>query len=330
MNKVAVIIPFYQRSVGLLRRAVESIFVQDVDAKVDVIVADDGSPIRADVELEGIVIPVGFTLTIVRQGNRGPGAARNLAIENTRPDTNYVALLDSDDYWFKNHLEKALVCLTHGSGFYFARCEFEKGHRQNESEAKFSTFVDKLPSSAFGNPDYNLFMVERFPLARFLQYSGQIFTSSVVYDYRRYSELRFREELPNGQDVTFFVDLLIQSPPVAFSRYADIVFGKGLNIWASAAESPFQSARLCINEMKMLGVLSESLSRMLGEQTIVRAKRRRAALNCAYFFFKTHDIKLKKQILKYWWQMVPKSLVFLWIYPVVVIWRRCQESVTGS
>ena len=55
---------------------------------------DDGS---AD-ETPAVIASYGDRVRFYRQENSGPGAARNLGIQNASGE--YVAFLDSDDLWF--------------------------------------------------------------------------------------------------------------------------------------------------------------------------------------------------------------------------------------
>jgi glycosyltransferase involved in cell wall biosynthesis len=92
MLRFSVIIPTYNRA-ALLREAVESVFAQTF-TDYEVIVVDDGSVDTTS----AVVASYGDRVRVYRQGNSGPGAARNLGIQNAVGE--YVAFLDSDDLWF--------------------------------------------------------------------------------------------------------------------------------------------------------------------------------------------------------------------------------------
>jgi Glycosyl transferase family 2 len=88
----SVVIPTYNR-LPLLKEALESLWRQTF-TDYEVIVVDDGSTDgTAD-----FARSLGERITFVEQTNRGPGAARNLAVEHAKGD--YLAFLDSDDLWF--------------------------------------------------------------------------------------------------------------------------------------------------------------------------------------------------------------------------------------
>jgi hypothetical protein len=88
----SVIVPTFNRA-AMLGETLASVFRQRF-TDYEVIVADDGS---TDDTLS-LLAAYGDQLRIVRQSNRGPGAARNLAAAAARGD--YLAFLDSDDLWF--------------------------------------------------------------------------------------------------------------------------------------------------------------------------------------------------------------------------------------
>lgn len=93
----SVIIPTYNRE-KLISATLDSIFAQSFH-DFEVIVVDDGS---TDGTLE-VVSRYGDRVTVLRQQNGGPGAARNTGI--TAACGEYVAFLDSDDLWFPWALE---------------------------------------------------------------------------------------------------------------------------------------------------------------------------------------------------------------------------------
>lgn len=88
----SVIIPTFNRA-QLLAETLASVFAQRF-SDYEVIVADDGS---TDGTTE-LLASYGDRLTVVRQANGGPGAARNLAAQSAAGS--YLAFLDSDDLWF--------------------------------------------------------------------------------------------------------------------------------------------------------------------------------------------------------------------------------------
>ena len=100
---VSVVIPTFDRA-RVLPRALESVMAQS-RPPTEVIVVDDGST-DDTAELVADRFP---TTRLIRQENRGVSAARNRGIEAAAGE--WIALLDSDDEWRPEKLEKQLYAL---------------------------------------------------------------------------------------------------------------------------------------------------------------------------------------------------------------------------
>ena len=90
-----VIVPTYNRA-PLLGRALESLLRQRQDAKLDILVVDDGS----EDSTSALLADLGRKHTeirVVRRDNGGVAAARNTGLANLLPETAFVTFLDSDD-----------------------------------------------------------------------------------------------------------------------------------------------------------------------------------------------------------------------------------------
>jgi glycosyltransferase involved in cell wall biosynthesis len=101
-RKVSVIIPFYNR-LDLLKRAVESLKNQTYKNWELILVDDCGS--------EKINFPTDEFVVIRNEKNSGPGFSRQAGLEWAKGE--YVAFLDSDDYFAPEFISKSLA--MHGS-----------------------------------------------------------------------------------------------------------------------------------------------------------------------------------------------------------------------
>jgi glycosyltransferase involved in cell wall biosynthesis len=95
---VSVIIPVFNRE-AYLPEAIESVLKQTRPAD-EILVLDDGSTDRS----AEVARSYGERLRCVSQANQGIGGARNAGIALTKGDL--VAILDSDDLWTENKLER--------------------------------------------------------------------------------------------------------------------------------------------------------------------------------------------------------------------------------
>ncbi len=93
---VTVVIPAYN-SEKVIARALDSVFAQTVQPQ-KIIVIDDGST-----DNTGDVVRKYSNILYVVQKNAGPAAARNHGIKLA--NTEWIAFLDSDDYWYPERLQ---------------------------------------------------------------------------------------------------------------------------------------------------------------------------------------------------------------------------------
>ena len=98
--EVSVIIPTYNRA-KTIKKAIDSVKNQSLKPK-EIIVVDDGSSDETPKILERIE-----GIKVLRQENRGVSAARNAGIKAAQGD--WIAFLDSDDWWFEEKLVKQVA-----------------------------------------------------------------------------------------------------------------------------------------------------------------------------------------------------------------------------
>jgi glycosyltransferase involved in cell wall biosynthesis len=90
-NLVSVIIPTYN-SVSYIEQCLDSVLCQDY-SKIEIIVIDDGSNDDTNLKLRA----ASDSIKIINISNSGAAVARNYGLMMARGE--YVAFLDSDDYW---------------------------------------------------------------------------------------------------------------------------------------------------------------------------------------------------------------------------------------
>jgi len=103
---VSVVIPAHNAA-EYIAATLDSVYQQTFSG-YEVILVNDGSPDTP--ALEAALQPYLARLRYFQQENRGPSAARNLGIREARG--RYVALLDSDDLWLPQHLERQIDSLA--------------------------------------------------------------------------------------------------------------------------------------------------------------------------------------------------------------------------
>lgn len=228
---IAVVIPYYQREPGILRRALASIAAQrDCPLPVHVIVIDDASPAPAGPEIAAAG-DMPWPMQVISQPNAGPGAARNAGLDCLPAGTRYVAFLDSDDEWTPDHLARAVFALQAGFDFYFADL-LQLG-------ADVTAFVRAAriePSKhvTIAGIHADLYAYQGNMLDQIIC-GNVIGTPTVVYDAERFSERRFNVEFASaGEDYLFWMDIADAGARIAFSSQCEVICGRGVNIYAGA------------------------------------------------------------------------------------------------
>jgi glycosyltransferase involved in cell wall biosynthesis len=115
-GRVSVIIPAYNAA-PFIKETIESVFAQTYPY-FEVIVVNDGSPDTP--ELESVLAPYLDRVSYIRQENRGLAGARNTGL--TAATGEFVALLDADDIWLPNYLQRQVHCLNDGPDLSLVYC----------------------------------------------------------------------------------------------------------------------------------------------------------------------------------------------------------------
>jgi len=231
---VSVIIPYYQRKHGVLAKCVKSILAQEGPFDLRVVITDDSSPVPAEEDLskESCLDP---RVHIVRQANAGAGAARNKCLDNVCPESDYIALMDSDDEWMESFLACAIQALEKGYDLFFSDSK-----RYSEEASRFNWEND--PRLNLQPKDHLLIDAD----SNLYEYQGNFFDyavrrsnimgpSAMVYRRSIAPDLRFSDKLRNGQDRLFKLHLCCAVNKVAFSTRILSTEGEGVNIFDSAS-----------------------------------------------------------------------------------------------
>jgi succinoglycan biosynthesis protein ExoW len=319
MIRVSVIIPYFQRKSGILRRALMSVLQQRLtpDIGVDVIVVDDGSPIPAKSEVENLDFKSPFNLILITQKNGGVAAARNTALRNVSSETKYIAFLDSDDIWAPEHLPIAISALEQGFDYYF--CD----NRRIGSYDSYLTLISfNPPPSPIDIPSAieGLHEVDKEFL---LGFSLRIWVSStptVVYRKSINLGVEFDVSLKAAEDCLFFIQLISRCQRICYSPQVWVTCADGIGIWESrfgwdtpAHRSSQLSRVLAAQEMRKKLPLSKENKQQL-DFTITRYRR--------FFAYLTVRWLLKK---REWWsteigQMARSDPKFWLWYPLCVLY----------
>lgn len=225
--RTAVIIPFFQRTPGILARALASVSAQEVPPSA-ILVVDDGSPVSAEDELSGMPAIDRQRVTLLRQPNGGPGAARNLALDALDPGIEVVAFLDSDDQWAPDHLSRALRTLALGGDAFFAdiiHLDRTDGALHRAGSLALSEHRPLGDDLYEYRGDMLAQVVERNALA----------IPTFAYRVDRFRTIRFRSRYRAcGEDYLFFAEIAAAGARFAFSAQPTVRQGRGINVYSGS------------------------------------------------------------------------------------------------
>lgn len=104
MPTFSIVIPAYNIE-NYIAKTLESVLAQTLQ-DFEIILVDDGSSDKTVAIIQQFNDP---RITLLQQKNRGLAGARNTGIRHSQGD--YIALLDGDDYWLPEKLERQLAHL---------------------------------------------------------------------------------------------------------------------------------------------------------------------------------------------------------------------------
>ena len=188
-----------------------------------VIVVDDASPLPPGGELDDIPTPAGVSVEVIAKPNGGPGAARNAGIARAQViGAEYVAFLDSDDWWEPDHLATALAGLERAPFFF--------GNSTHDEAPSFSYFEAMCARAAgdggviAADEAFAVVLAECVP-----------HTSQVVYALERFPDVRFDETMRRtGEDHLFWLTIAGRGAAMAYSNRVLGHRGAGVSVYREA------------------------------------------------------------------------------------------------
>lgn len=199
MPIVSVIIPLYNKR-RFIRRAVDSVLNQTY-RDLELIVVDDGS---TDGGLDICSRMDDSRMRVIRQGNAGPGAARNKGIEGSRGK--YLAFLDADDEWMPELLETCVNALEDNPTCGAAAASHYLGEARRDMTGVFRSY---------GMKD-GLWRLDSNISDRELKYAVYIMHSSSTVARRdvitRYGGFYCRNRCLLGEDYYLWLQVMLNHP----------------------------------------------------------------------------------------------------------------------
>lgn len=113
--QVSIVIPTFNRA-SFLSYAIDSVLAQNF-SDYELLIVDDGSCDNTQAVLD----KYGKRIKVLKKANGGVSSARNFGIIHSTGD--YIAFLDSDDYWEKNKLKAQVDFFTQNDAYKIAQTE---------------------------------------------------------------------------------------------------------------------------------------------------------------------------------------------------------------
>jgi len=188
---VSVIMPAYNCA-SYIGQALNSALAQDYE-NIEIIVINDGSTDSTP----DILASYGDRITVLNQKNSGSAAARNFGLRTAKGE--YLAFLDSDDYWLANKISLQVEYLQNHPDTGLVYCDWIEWRA--DQDGKF-----QMPSDI--NEDMSLEIDDKYSgwLYNLLLLDCYVHTSTVLMRKPVYLKAgEFDVKLRRGQDYDYWI-----------------------------------------------------------------------------------------------------------------------------
>ncbi|MDL2143332.1 glycosyltransferase family A protein [Flavobacterium tructae] len=240
-NLISVIIPVYN-SEDTIDSCITSVLNQTYDGNIEIIVINDGSKDRSQ-EIVEEIIKSNNTKTKIRLINKingGVSSARNLGLSLSKG--NFIALLDSDDLWFKDKLKIQMpYLLDNMNEFDFVACN------RNNEEISF-------PYKVINNT-YATITLKKLLLKVVGQTSTAVFKAKILKNTGF-----FDENQKYSEDANFWMKISLKNKMIILNQSLVITGGGkpsiGFSGLSANIEGMEEGAQKNIKEMYDLGSIN--------------------------------------------------------------------------
>jgi succinoglycan biosynthesis protein ExoW len=195
------------------------------------VIVDDGSPVSAADEINGLTGIDSVYVRVIKQENAGCFPACNMALDSVDASTDYIAFLDSDDEWTDNHLQNAIWALDAGHDLYFS--DF---YQLNQTVSAFQR-DGRLDVEAHGqiDPDKPIYAFAGSLFDQIIR-ANLLGTSTIVYARKALGDLRYLKDYRHtGPEYILWLNMALRTNRVAFSIEPECRYGGGVNIFSESA-----------------------------------------------------------------------------------------------
>ena len=342
--RVAVIIPFFQRQAGLLRKCIDSIIAQELpaNAKIAVIIVDDGSPRPAQAEIQGIVLPAHIGIRVLQIENSGVSVARNIGLNNLPQDTQLIAFLDSDDQWGEHHLETAIRTLQHGYDLYF--CDHSDIDQPISHFEYLSKNVASSDATTCGIPRPFITHQGKALLAELPQPDAFAFVrgagldvlikyflahiSTVVIRAGSLGHVRFNTQLHRAaEDYLYVLESALQANGVCFSKRVNMHRGRGVSIYRDTMSwDSEENLSIVLDDLTCFVLALRRLSPISDRTQFLLRQRIRYGRDLFTYLWARRLVKLKTADLNILFKAILLDPKLVLSFPTIVSWSLARNK----
>jgi len=197
MSKFSVIIPVFNKEKDIYN-TLESVLKQSF-SDFELIIVDDGS---TDKSVEEISRLKDKRILVFKKENQGVSIARNFGVEKSNSD--YIAFLDADDYWYPEHLENLLLLINEFPKKLWFASAYEK-KRNSALTTPMNSPILKKGKTWFGVIDF----------FKNSMIDSVVNSSSVCFNKDFYNSLNgFNSNFTHGEDTDLWIRSSLKSPLV--------------------------------------------------------------------------------------------------------------------
>lgn len=247
--RVSIIIPCYNTA-SYVSDALDSVFAQTF-TDFEVIVINDGSPDTP--ALRSVLKPYWGQIVYLEQENRGLAGARNAALVHASGD--YVALLDSDDYWEPTFLEVLVDELDTQNDLDVI---FPNARIVGDAIEAGQTVMERSPPRPI--------TFERLLAQQCYVFGGVLARRQVLV-----SAGQFDETLRSSEDYDLWLRILRMGGHIGFNREVLVNYRKRHDSLTANVDRMFQ------HHHKVWDKVEATMDLSLRETAIVQAQRRKTA-----------------------------------------------------
>ncbi len=275
----SVVIPLFNKA-NFIKETLKSVQNQSF-SDFEVIIVNDGS---TDNSVKIVQEFKDDRISIINQDNQGASAARNNGINQAK--ANWIALLDADDIWYKNHLEEILQSIKKLKHVDLV---------SNAYQIRLNSGYIKTPIYSQDLPDNISFIDNYFEYS----YIDPLFwTSSVAFKKSSFLKINgFDENLKTGQDLDLFIRFALQNYKLGYNPKITLLYLRHTQNNLSSKIS-LEEKLIYINKHKLDQNLNLSLKKYLDINRYSLALQAKIADQNILFKAVKNDIDLKNLSLK--------------------------------